>query len=205
MRVLLVESDAAAAEWLCRGLELDGHEVERVGGGAAVLRCMADVTAELVIVDLGGAPFSLMELRAGVTALDRRMAARGVVLRFGDLEMDRAARQVRQAGREVKLTATEFLLLEALLRRRGERTCSRPELLREVWGASQPQGTNIVEVYINYLRRKLNRGPVRLDRGRAMIRTVRGEGYVLEAVGMAERPEPQRRARAAWERRLRIA
>jgi DNA-binding response OmpR family regulator len=204
MRVLIVESNAAA-ECLCRGLELDGHEVERAGVGAAALRRMADATAELVIVDLGSAPFSLMELRAGVTALDRGIAARSVVLRFGDLEMDRAARQVRQAGREVKLTATEFLLLEALLRRRGERTCSRPELLREVWGASQPQGTNIVEVFINYLRRKLNRGPVRLDRGRAMIRTVRGEGYVLEAVGMAERPEPQRRARAAWERRLRIA
>jgi DNA-binding response OmpR family regulator len=90
----------------------------------------------------------------------------------------------------VELTATEFSLLESLLRRRGERVCSRAELLREVWRNPGGMGTNIVEVYINYLRRKLGRrlGP-KLGGGamrancQSVIRTVRGEGYVLGEAG----------------------
>lgn len=125
-------------------------------------------------------PFSFYELRARVKALCRRRS-RGdeTVLRFADLEMDRAERRVTQAGREVELTATEFSLLESLLRRRGERVCSRAELLREAWRSPAGMGPNIVEVYINYLRKKLGR-----DRGRqSPIRTVRGEGYVLAQSG----------------------
>jgi len=79
-------------------------------------------------------PFSFHELRARLQALSRRRSQfEDPVLRFGDLEMDRAQRRVTQAGREVELTATEFSLLESLMRRRGERVCSRAELLREVW------------------------------------------------------------------------
>ncbi len=115
-------------------------------------------------------PFSFHELRARLQALSRRRSQfEDPVLRFGDLEMDRAQRRVTQAGREVELTATEFSLLESLMRRRGERVCSRAELLREVWrmplgaGATAARtsrmDTNIVEVYINYLRKKLGRNP----------------------------------------------
>jgi DNA-binding response OmpR family regulator len=141
-------------------------------------------------------PFSFHELRARLNALSRRRSQfEDPVLRFGDLEMDRTEHRVTQAGREVGLTATEFSLLESLLRRRGERVCSRDELLREVWrmpgGTGKGgMGTNIVEVYINYLRKKL--GPARAGR-QSVIRTVRGEGYLLGAsVGPARRAgEPE--------------
>jgi DNA-binding response OmpR family regulator len=141
-------------------------------------------------------PFSFHELRARLQALSRRRSQfEDPVLRFGDLEMDRAQRRVTQAGREVELTATEFSLLESLMRRRGERVCSRAELLREVWRMPLGAGaiaartsrmdTNIVEVYINYLRKKLGRNST-ASRGasggrHSVIRTVRGEGYLLGA------------------------
>lgn len=147
------------------------------------VRCL-----ELGADDVVRKPFSLHELRARVKALARRRRQLdNRMLRFGDLEMDRTERQVRQSGREVVLTATEFLLLESLLRR-GRQVCSRSELLQEVWRSSPEVGgrggTNIVEVYINYLRKKLSR---KASEGgytplRTMIRTVRGEGYRLERV-----------------------
>jgi DNA-binding response OmpR family regulator len=146
-------------------------------------------------------PFSFHELRARLKALARRRSQfEDAMLRFGDLEMDRAARRVTQAGREVDLTATEFSLLESLLRRRGERVCSRTELLREVWRMPAGMGTNIVEVYVNYLRKKLGNtlgrsfGTMR-PRGSSVIRTVRGEGYVLDA---SDNPEMAGGHAARW-------
>lgn len=151
-------------------------------------------------------PFSFHELRARLKALGRRRSRSAeTVLRFGDLEMDRAERRVTQAGREVELTATEFSLLESLLRRRGEQVLSRADLLREVWRIMPAgAGTNIVEVYITYLRRKLARGLRARSDGRAVIRTVRGEGYVLgidgpQDVAAASR-EQWHEAEAAGER-----
>lgn len=152
------------------------------------VRCL-----ELGADDVVLKPFSFQELRARLQALNRRRGKfEDPVLRYGDLEMDRSQRKVTQAGQEVELTATEFSLLESLMRRRGERTCSRGELLREVWrmpleGGSMASGgcrtdSNIVEVYINYLRKKLNgnRAAAR-GSGRSVIRTVRGEGYLLDS------------------------
>ena len=147
------------------------------------VRCL-----ELGADDVVLKPFSFHELRARLKALCRRRSQfEDQMLRFGDLEMDRAGRRLTQAGREVELTATEFSLLESLLRRRGERVCSRTELLREVWRMPAETGTNIVEVYINYLRKKLGGKPgQRLGPAKAgsqsVIRTVRGEGYVLNAL-----------------------
>jgi DNA-binding response OmpR family regulator len=146
-------------------------------------------------------PFSFHELRARLQVLCRRRSQfEDPVLRFGDLEMDRTQRRVTQGGRKVELTATEFCLLESLMRRRGERVCSRGELLREVWRMPPAGGTNsagmgrtdsnIVEVYINYLRKKLGRyrgesqGPYCSHP--SVIRTVRGEGYLLDAVDDGE-------------------
>jgi DNA-binding response OmpR family regulator len=157
-----------------------------------VLTARAEMEERVKCLELGAddvvlKPFSFHELRARLNALCRRRSQfEAPVLRFGDLEMDRAARRVTQAGREVDLTVTEFALLESLLRRRGERTCSRAELLREVWRAPQGTGTNIVEVYVNYLRKKLgNKLGRRMGAMQAsnssVIRTVRGEGYVLDS------------------------
>jgi DNA-binding response OmpR family regulator len=150
------------------------------------VRCL-DMGADDVVLK----PFSFHELRARLKAQSRRRSLfEDSVLRFGDLALDRAEHRVTQAGREVDLTATEFSLLESLMRRQGERVCSREELLREVWrmpggAARDGGGTNIVEVYINYLRKKLdrNRGSLRGADGvgQSAIRTVRGEGYLLAA------------------------
>ncbi len=158
-------------------------------------------------------PFSFHELRARLRALYRRRSQfEDRVLRFGDLVMDRGERRVSQAGHEVELTTTEFSLLESLMRRRGERVCSRTELLNEVWRMPSGSGTsrldtNIVEVYINYLRKKLGMGQSALRAARAgrrsVIRTVRGEGYLLDdrnATAGANDPLPDVGAVFALER-----
>ncbi|HEV2619878.1 MAG TPA: response regulator transcription factor [Acidobacteriaceae bacterium] len=143
---------------------------------------------ELGADDVVEKPFSFHELRARLKAMCRRRSRyEETVLHFGDLEMDRVERTVTQAGRAVELTATEFSLMESLLRRRGERVCSREDLLREVWHEPLGMGTNIVEVYINYLRKKLGHGAARGSGPGTIIRTVRGEGYVLHARSDVER------------------
>jgi DNA-binding response OmpR family regulator len=137
---------------------------------------------ELGADDVVQKPFSFHELRARLKALCRRRSRfEETMLYFGDIEMDRVQRRVMHAGREVDLTVTEFSLLESLLRRRGQRVCSREELLNEVWRTPSGMGTNIVEVYINYLRKKLRHGKGRGAGFSSVIRTVRGQGYVLHA------------------------
>ena len=98
------------------------------------------------------------------------------VLRHGDLEMNRMERKVVRNGRPVELTVKEFSLLEFLLMRHGQ-CCSRSELLREVWHMSPDAGTNVVDVYVNYLRKKLGAASVDGDEGAPVIETVRGAGY----------------------------
>jgi DNA-binding response OmpR family regulator len=93
-------------------------------------------------------------------------------------------RKVTRHGRAVELTVKEFALLEFLLLRRG-RCCSRSELLREVWQMSPDAGTNVVDVYVNYLRKKLGAASAEDDGGYSVIETVRGEGYQMGRVGKA--------------------
>jgi two-component system OmpR family response regulator len=120
-------------------------------------------------------PFDFGELVARVRALLRRGAPqRPVVLVAGDLEVDPARRSVARAGRRVEVSAREFAVLEFLTRRAGQ-VVSRTELLEHVWDRNYQGSTNIVDVYVGYLRRKLE-NPF----GRPLIRTVRGSGYVIE-------------------------
>ena len=164
-----------------------------------VLTGRAEMEERVKCLELGAddvvlKPFSFHELRARLNAMCRRRGrSEETVLRFGDLEMDRAEHRVTRAGREVDLTATEFSLLEALLRRRGERVCSRMELLREAWRTRAGMGngmstngmtTNIVEVYINYLRKKLGQTRLHGAGHECVIRTVRGAGYILAPSGL---------------------
>jgi DNA-binding response OmpR family regulator len=128
-------------------------------------------------------PFSLSELMARCRALiRRRVQYADPVLRAGDLEMNRMERTVRRDGHPVELTTKEFALLEYLMQARG-RTCQRSELLREVWQATPSAGTNVVDVYVNYLRKKLAAARVQRFDGLGhpdnLIETVRGEGYSL--------------------------
>jgi two-component system OmpR family response regulator len=121
-------------------------------------------------------PFDYGELIARLRALVRRgTPERPTVLVAGDLEVDPAAHTVTRGGREVELTAREFAVLEFLARRAGE-VVSRTELLEHVWDQNFDGSTNIVDVYVGYLRRKLEE-----PFGRPLIRTVRGAGYLLEA------------------------
>ena len=121
-------------------------------------------------------PFDFGELVARVRALLRRGAPeRPAVLVAGDLEVDPATRSASRAGRRVALRAREFAVLEFLARRAGQ-VVSRTELLEHVWDRNYQGSTNIVDVYVGYLRRKLE-----TPFGRPLIHTVRGAGYRLES------------------------
>lgn len=122
-------------------------------------------------------PFELEELLARLEALTRRAAPPAPTMAdlvVGDLVVEPGLRLVRLAGDEVRLTAREYALLECLMRNAGQ-VVTRSRLLREVWGLNFDPGTKVVEVYIRYLRAKLDR-PGRSSQ----VRAVRGVGYVLE-------------------------
>jgi two-component system, OmpR family, response regulator len=121
-------------------------------------------------------PFSLAELTARLRALARRgQVERPTVLEVGGLRLDPATRQVSLDGEPVELSAREFTLLEAFMRRPGQ-VLTQGQLLDAAWDAGYEQRSNVVEVYVRYLRRKL---------GADMIETVRGAGYRLRRDGGA--------------------
>ena len=122
-------------------------------------------------------PFSIEELVARLRGLMRRagarMAAEANVLTVGDLELDEDSHEVRRGGEEIMLTATEFELLRFLMRN-PRRVMSKAQILDRVWNYDFGGQANVVELYISYLRKKI-------DAGRApMIHTMRGAGYVLK-------------------------
>jgi DNA-binding response OmpR family regulator len=122
-------------------------------------------------------PFSLAELVARVRAHLRSAAqSSNTTLRAGDIELDLLSRRVRRAGQPVALSSTEFELLAYLVRHRGS-VLTREQILSAVWGYQHDPATNIVDVYIGYLRRKLRRGGG--DQSPAPIHTVRAVGYRL--------------------------
>ena len=119
-------------------------------------------------------PFAFPELLARVRALVRREPReRPAVLVVGDLSLDPATRRVRRADAEIPLTATEFALLECLMRYPGQ-VLSRPQIIERVWDMAWDKDSNVVDVYVGYLRAKVDR-----PFGRRSIRTVRGAGYVM--------------------------
>jgi DNA-binding response OmpR family regulator len=143
-----------------------------------VLTGRQEVETRIRCLDLGAddlmiKPFSLHELRARCRALLRRKREARLLLKVGDLEMDRLDHTARRAGEIVNLTNKEFALLEHLMLNRGQ-CISRVELLDAVWNMEPAQTTNIVDVYINYLRRKLKDPPPG-----TLLRTVRGQGYLV--------------------------
>ena len=132
-------------------------------------------------LDLGaddylGKPFSYSELSARIRALARRSHLPSEsVLAVADLKLDRVERRVERAGRRIELTTREFTLLEYLMRNAGRRV-TRSMIIEHVWNLTFDTTTNVVDVYINYLRRKVDDGhPAKL------IHTVRGVGYELSS------------------------
>ncbi len=168
---------------------LDGLETTRALRNAGndvpiiVLTARDAVTDRVDGLDAGAddyltKPFALEELLARLRALLRR-ANRPVdeedeePLAFADLSLDPVTREVRRGDREISLTRTEFTLLELFLRR-PKRVLERSFILQEVWGFDFPTTANSLEVYVGYVRRKLEaEGETRL------LHTVRGVGYVL--------------------------
>lgn len=173
---------------LDRGLPgLDGLEVCRrlraSGNGVPILMltARAAVSERVEGLDAGAddyvvKPFALDELLARLRAFERRSPAsaqtRGA-LQFEDVELDRDAMTARRAGREIPLTRTEYQLLE-LLMANPRRVLSRDVIFEKVWGYDFGPDSNSLDVYIGYLRRKLEQ-----DGGKRLIHTVRGVGYVL--------------------------
>jgi DNA-binding response OmpR family regulator len=143
-----------------------------------VLTARQEVETRIRCLDRGAddlmlKPFSLHELRARCRALLRRKRETRLQLRAGDLELDRMDHTARRGTQSIVLTNKEFSLLEHLMLNRGQ-CVSRVELLDAVWDLEPAQTTNIVDVYINYLRRKLKDPPPG-----HLIRTVRGHGYIV--------------------------
>ncbi len=161
----------------------DGFEVCRrlrasdVWSPTLMLTALDDVGDRVRGLDSGAddylpKPFSFDELLARMRALVRRGSPpRPAVLTVGDLRLDPAERRVWRGGTELSLTAREFSMLEMFMRHPGE-VLSRFELLEHVWDDSYENRSNVIEVYIGYLREKLDR---------ETIETVRGAGYRLRA------------------------
>src|SRR5256885_758406 len=164
----------------CRRLRADGV-------WAPVLLLTARDAVEDRIAGLdGGAddylvkPFSFGELLARLRALSRRGAdARPAVLEIGSLRLDPATRPVRRGEAEIELSQREFALLEAFMRRPGE-ALSRLHLLEHAWDCAYENRSNVIDVYVRYLREKVDR-----PFGVASIETVRGHGYRLREDGGA--------------------
>jgi two-component system OmpR family response regulator len=165
---------------------LDGIEVCRrlrhVGRWAPVLMLTArdGVADRIGGLDVGAddylvKPFAFGELLARLRALVRRgVRERPAVLEVGDLVLDPAAHIVTVSGRPVLLSTREFALLEFLMRHAGQ-VVSRAAILEHVWDYNYDGMSNVIDVYVGYLRRKLEQPP-----GQVRIRTVRGVGYGLE-------------------------
>jgi DNA-binding response OmpR family regulator len=168
---------------------IDGLEIVRSLRAGGVWTPVLMLTAKDADTDVAGAldlgaddylvkPFSFTVLVSRVRALIRRGAPeRPPVLQSGDLTLDPATRRCSRAGRDVALTPREFALLEFLMRR-PEEVLSKTQIVEHVWDAHYDGDPNIVEVYVGYLRRKID-APFR----RQTIETVRGAGYRLRADG----------------------
>jgi DNA-binding response OmpR family regulator len=175
------EPDLVLLDIMLPGLDGVGvlKGLRRRGMGAPVVMLTArDTTLDKVhSLDLGAddyvtKPFEMDELLARMRALLRRVEGEEV-LRLADLEVNTATREVRRGGREIELTAREYDLLEFMVRH-PRRVLSRDLLLSRVWGQQGGITTNVVEVYVAYLRKKVD-----APGERPLIRTVRGAGYAL--------------------------
>jgi two-component system, OmpR family, response regulator MprA len=124
-------------------------------------------------------PFALEELAARLRALLRRREPEAQrLLRFADLVVDTSSREVRRAGRDVQLTTKEYELLTFFMRH-PRQVLTREQLLERVWGINFEAETHVLEVYVGYLRHKLESAPAGVEPPGRLIHTVRGVGYVL--------------------------
>lgn len=166
---------------VCNGFEVL-KQIRSSGNTAPVIFLTARDSTEDRIKGLdGGAddyivkPFSFDELTARIRANTRqRNGAKTSVYRVADLELDTSRRRVFRAGKEISLSAKEFQLLEYLMKNSGI-VLSRETIEDHIWNFDYEGGTNVVDVYIRYLRKKIDE-----EHEQKLIKTVRGAGYVIE-------------------------
>jgi heavy metal response regulator len=153
---------------------------QRVNVPILLLTARVTVADKVMGLDLGAddyltKPFAFEELLARARALLRRgTAAAPAILAIANLRLDPATREVSRGGQRIDLTPKEYALLEFLLRRRGQ-VLSRAVIAQHVWGVNYDTFTNVIDVYVNYLRRKIDS---RFEP--KLIHSVRGVGYVLK-------------------------
>jgi DNA-binding response OmpR family regulator len=180
-----VEYDAIVLDLMLPGL--DGFAVcralrrQEVASPVMILSARDQVRDRVRALDSGAddylvKPFAFEELLARLRALDRRGRNRQTsrLLSYGPLTIDPADHRVTVSGRVLSLTATEYRLLEYLVRR-AECIVTRDQLAEYVWGDDYDHGSNVADVYVGYIRRKLQATPAQ-----TLIHTVRGLGYMLK-------------------------
>ena len=159
---------------VCKRLRSEGNAVPII-----MLTARSAVPDRISGLDAGAddylvKPFTLGELAARLRALGRRGRSAPRVIEAGPLLLDTGAREARVEGRPVELTGTEFALLEYLMQNAGQ-VLSRDQLREEVWGEGFEPASNVVDIYVHYVRRKLKAAGLEAD----PIRTVRGLGYAF--------------------------
>ena len=192
MKVLIIEDETKLANALSRGLRQESYATEVYNDGEDGLAAALHDEYDLMIIDRmlpgkegldAGAddymvkPFSFEELLARIRALFRRPSdAVDTVLKVGDLTMNTSRSEVRRGKKRIKLTSTEYALLEYLMRNQG-RTISKDKLIGHVWDFDADILPNTVEAHVGSLRRKIDKPFA----GPELLQTIRGFGYRLEA------------------------
>ena len=154
---------------------------DQVSVPVLILTAQSQVNQKVKGLDAGAddyltKPFAIEELLARVRVLLRRGGGEAAgLLQVDDLVLNPATREVTRGGRRIELTAKEYALLEYLMRNVG-RVLTRPMIAEHVWNQDFDTFTNVIDVYVNYLRNKVDRG-----QDRKLIHTVRGSGYALKA------------------------
>jgi DNA-binding response OmpR family regulator len=239
MKILYVEDDPTARQYIRKGLEEHGNVVQTASDGDEGLEAALGESFDLVILDVGlpaadgfevlermrragvrtpvlclsargdvadrvrglrlGAddylpkPFAFAELLARIQAIARRTLPSPTVdvLRVADLELDLRRCLVRRGGTPIDLTRKEYALLEYLMRH-SDQVLSRTMITEQIWGYSFDRHSNVIDVHIAHLRRKIDR-----DFDRKLLRTVKGFGYALEDPGERASARDPRGSRCA--------
>ena len=181
MRILVAEDERDLNMLICRKLRSQGYSVDSCLDGQEALDALSAADYDGAVLDImmpgadGFEVLSFLRSRGKMTPV-LFLTARDSVsdrVKAGDLTLDTASHKVARGRKEISLTPREYKLLEYLMRNKGI-VLSREKIENHIWDFDYEGGTNVVDVYIRYLRKKLDTDP-----GKKLIHTVRGSGYVL--------------------------